>query len=151
MTGARSAPYSCDRREAKDDRGRDQVERLRNYSQTRLPNARVSLASAPKEFQGQSQGQQIPISRGGVRIRTGVRGFAGPCLTTRPRRQKFLCYLVDRAPRRTNSHSSATMTITTASFAMSAIAEATMDTMMITAITPSIAMTPIFTCTPQCS
>ena len=27
------------------------------------------------------------ISGGGVRIRTGVRGFAGPCLTTRPRRQ----------------------------------------------------------------
>ncbi len=26
-------------------------------------------------------------TRGGVRIRTGVRGFAGPCLTTRPRRQ----------------------------------------------------------------
>ena len=43
------------------------------------------------------------------------------------------------------------MTITTASFAMSAIAEATMDTMMITAMTPSIAMTPIFTCTPQWS
>jgi hypothetical protein len=31
--------------------------------------------------------QQQPTG-GGVRIRTGVRGFAGPCLTTRPRRQK---------------------------------------------------------------
>jgi hypothetical protein len=30
--------------------------------------------------------------RGGVRIRTGVRGFAGPCLTTRPRRQKEKAY-----------------------------------------------------------
>ena len=29
------------------------------------------------------------IAGGGVRIRTGVRGFAGPCLTARPRRQKL--------------------------------------------------------------
>lgn len=29
---------------------------------------------------------------GGVRIRTGVRGFAGPCLTARPRRQKRPSY-----------------------------------------------------------
>src|SRR5580704_5778908 len=31
-------------------------------------------------------------SGGGVRIRTGVRGFAGPCLTTRPRRQNCKAY-----------------------------------------------------------
>ena len=29
---------------------------------------------------------------GGVRIRTGVRGFAGPCLTARPRRQNREAY-----------------------------------------------------------
>src|SRR5580692_1673577 len=33
-----------------------------------------------------------PRSGGGVRIRTGVRGFAGPCLTTRPRRQNCKAY-----------------------------------------------------------
>src|ERR1700722_825189 len=33
---------------------------------------------------------------GGVRIRTGVRGFAGPCLTTRPRRQKCPAYWAAR-------------------------------------------------------
>ncbi len=32
--------------------------------------------------------RHVGFSGGGARIRTGVEGFAGPCLTTRPRRQK---------------------------------------------------------------
>lgn len=32
------------------------------------------------------------LTGGGVRIRTGVRGFAGPCLTARPRRQSVRSY-----------------------------------------------------------
>ena len=62
-------------------------------------NHRVYMPLHPyftDESLGQVQGQHKEIPGGGVRIRTGVRGFAGPCLTARPRRQKYLAYLAEQ-------------------------------------------------------